>query len=75
MQRQLIDFAKTPREKILKAILVNGSSTISSLSKELQISPKDVRYHALRLVQDKKLEMTVESEEPLFKILIEAPVI
>jgi NADPH-dependent glutamate synthase beta subunit-like oxidoreductase len=71
MKRELVQFAQTPREKVYKAILLNGPNTISALSKSLTMSPKDVRYHALRLVQDKKLEMNLDGAEPVFKLPVE----
>jgi NADPH-dependent glutamate synthase beta subunit-like oxidoreductase len=72
MQRQLVDFAQTPRDKIYKTILTTGTNSISGLSQYLKMSPKDVRYHALRLVQEKKLEMTITGDEPSFQIPTEA---
>jgi NADPH-dependent glutamate synthase beta subunit-like oxidoreductase len=71
MQRQLVEFAQTPREKVYKSILTEGSATISKLARELKMSPKDVRYHLLRLVQEKKLEMTIMGDEPTFKLPVE----
>lgn len=72
MQRELVKFAQTPRDKIYKTILTSGPNSISKLSKLLGISAKDVRYHALRLVQEKKLEMSIIDDEPTFALPAEA---
>jgi len=58
---------------ILDYITLQGPNTISKVSKELDMEPKKVRYEALRLVQQHKLEMKVEPdyEEPLFTVMCE----
>jgi len=71
--RELLDFKKTPRQMILDYISLQGPNTISNLSENLDMEPKKVRYEALRLVQQHKLEMKIEPEyeEPLFTLMCE----
>ena len=71
--RELLEFQKTPRQMILDYITLQGPNTISSLSEVLEMEPKKVRYETLRLVQQHKLEMKVESdyEEPIFNVMCE----
>jgi len=71
--RELLEFRKTPRQMILDYITLQGPNTISSLSEKLDMEPKKVRYEALRLVQQHKLEMKVEPdyEEPIFNVICE----
>ncbi|MHA1612774.1 MAG: FAD-dependent oxidoreductase, partial [Promethearchaeota archaeon] len=73
MKRGLIEFAKTPREKIYNTIQINGPSTISQMSKDLGLPAKDVRYDALRLVQKQKFSMEIDEElrEPVFSLFVE----
>ena len=73
MQREIIDHAITPRDKIYRYIQINWPNTIKIMSKELDIKPMQVRYNALRLVQDKKFGMLIEegSSEPIFSAEIE----
>lgn len=72
-RRELLTFEKTPREKILDYIQLQGPSSISAISKELKIAAKKVRYEALRLVQLKKLGMNIDqnSVEPIFSVISE----
>lgn len=71
--RELLEHRKTPRQMILDYITLQGPNTISKVSKDLDMEPKKVRYEALRLVQQHKLEMKVEPdyEEPLFTVMCE----
>ena len=71
--RELLEFRKTPRQMILDYITLQGPNTISKVSKDLDMEPKKVRYEALRLVQQHKLEMKIEPdyEEPLFTVMCE----
>ncbi|MFW9820264.1 MAG: FAD-dependent oxidoreductase [Candidatus Thorarchaeota archaeon] len=70
-KRELMNFEKTQRQQVLDYITIQGSSTISDISKNLGIEPKKVRYEALRLVQLMELEMKAEAdmEEPIFSVL------
>ncbi|MFX1461508.1 MAG: FAD-dependent oxidoreductase [Promethearchaeota archaeon] len=70
-KRDLMSFEKTPRQRVLDYISLQGPSTISDVSKETGIEPKKVRYETLRLVQLMKLEMKAEPdmEEPIFSII------
>ncbi|MFX1593689.1 MAG: FAD-dependent oxidoreductase, partial [Promethearchaeota archaeon] len=70
-KRELMNFEKTPRQQVLDYITLQGSSTISDISKNLGLEPKKVRYEALRLVQLMELEMKIEAdmEEPIFSVL------
>ncbi|MFX0003902.1 MAG: FAD-dependent oxidoreductase [Candidatus Hermodarchaeota archaeon] len=70
-KRELMSFEKTPRQQVLDYITLQGSSTISDISRNLEIEPKRVRYEALRLVQLMELEMKAEPDmdEPLFSII------
>ena len=71
--RELLEFRKTPRQMVLDYITLQGPNTISNISENLDMEPKKVRYEALRLVQQHKLEMKVEPdyEEPLFTVMCE----
>jgi hypothetical protein len=73
MQREIIEHAITPREKIYQFIKLHGENTIKKISKELEIKPMQVRYNALRLVQEKKLAMIITegSNEPIFTAEVE----
>lgn len=70
-KRELTNFEKTPRQQVLDYVKLQGSSTISDISKSIGIEPKKVRYEALRLVQLMELEMKAEPDmdEPLFSII------
>jgi NADPH-dependent glutamate synthase beta subunit-like oxidoreductase len=69
-KRELMNFEKTPRQQVLDYITLQGSSTISDISRNIGLEPNKVRYEALRLVQLMELEMKAEPdmEEPLFSI-------
>jgi NADPH-dependent glutamate synthase beta subunit-like oxidoreductase len=70
MKRELLEFELAPREKVYKYIMLNGPSRISKISEEIGMSPKDVRFHALRLSQIKRLQMIMNEsdQEPIFEI-------
>jgi NADPH-dependent glutamate synthase beta subunit-like oxidoreductase len=70
-KRELMNFEKTPRQQVLDYITLQGSSTISDISRNIGLEPNKVRYEALRLVQLMELEMKAEPdmEEPLFSII------
>lgn len=70
MKRELLEFELAPREKIYKYIMLNGPSRISKISEQIGMSPKDVRFHALRLSQMKRLQMIMNEsdQEPIFEI-------
>ncbi|MFX1312282.1 MAG: FAD-dependent oxidoreductase [Promethearchaeota archaeon] len=70
-KRELITFEKTPRQQVLDYITLQGSSTISDISKKVKLDPKKVRYEALRLVQLMELEMKVDPDidEPIFSVI------
>ncbi|MHA1150187.1 MAG: FAD-dependent oxidoreductase [Promethearchaeota archaeon] len=72
-KRELLNFERPARQSILDFIEKQGPKTISKLSKSLDLVPKKVRYEALRLVQQHKLEMKIipDKEEPLFSIICE----
>ncbi len=72
-KRELLDFEKPARQAILDYIEKQGVSTISNMANNLKMEPKKVRYEALRLTQQHKLEMKIEpnNEEPLFSIMCE----
>ena len=72
-KRELLNFERPTRQMILDLIEKQGPNTILNLSKNLDLEPKKVRYEALRLVQQHKLEMKIEpnKEEPLFSIMCE----
>ncbi|MFX0091381.1 MAG: FAD-dependent oxidoreductase [Candidatus Hodarchaeota archaeon] len=72
-KRELLDFEKPARKAILDYVEKQGISTITNISENLKIAPKKVRYEALRLVQQHKLDMKIEpnKEEPLFSIMCE----
>jgi NADPH-dependent glutamate synthase beta subunit-like oxidoreductase len=67
-KRELMNFEKTPRQQVLDYITLQGSSTISDISRNIGLEPHKVRYEALRLVQLMLLEMKAEPDmdEPLF---------
>ncbi|MFX0040279.1 MAG: FAD-dependent oxidoreductase [Candidatus Heimdallarchaeota archaeon] len=67
-KRELMNFEKTPRQQVLDYITLQGSSTISDISRNIGLEPNKVRYEALRLVQLMELEMKAEPDmdEPLF---------
>ena len=71
MKRVIIEHAKTTRQKVENWIALNGPATISHLCKELDVEVKQVRYHALRLAQEKVLRMELLDDEPLFSLPIE----
>ncbi|MEJ2276919.1 MAG: FAD-dependent oxidoreductase [Candidatus Lokiarchaeota archaeon] len=73
-KRELLTFPKTPRQRILDYIQIQGPSTINDMAKSLAIKPKTVRYESLRLVKMNKLIMDLkpEMEEPLFTIKLES---
>jgi hypothetical protein len=66
--RPLHEFEKTSRQRVLEWVIAHGPTTIATVSKELAIVPKQVRYEILRLVQERALEMKVAegSREPEF---------
>jgi NADPH-dependent glutamate synthase beta subunit-like oxidoreductase len=68
--RQLTDFPRTSRQKILTYIAHQGPTTIRELSKELSIDPKEIRHMALKLLDQRKLKMNLEAQmgEPTFQI-------
>jgi len=70
-KRELLTFEKTPRQKVLDYITIQGPSTISDMAKQLNIEPKKVRYEALRLAQLMQIEMKVDPEmdEPIFTLI------
>lgn len=70
-KRELMNFEKTPRQQVLDYITLQGSSTISDISRNIGLEPKKVRYEALRLVQLMELEMKAEPDmdEPVFSII------
>ncbi len=70
-KRDLLTFEKTPRQKVLDYITIQGPSTISNIAKQLDLEPKKVRYEALRLAQLMQIEMKVmpEMDEPLFSLI------
>ncbi|MFX0092766.1 MAG: FAD-dependent oxidoreductase [Candidatus Hodarchaeota archaeon] len=70
-KRELMNFEKTPRQQVLDYINLQGSSTISDISRNIGLEPKKVRYEALRLVQVMELEMKAEPDmdEPVFSII------
>ncbi|MFX1380465.1 MAG: FAD-dependent oxidoreductase [Promethearchaeota archaeon] len=70
-KRELLNFEKTPRQQVLDYITLQGSSTISDISKNVRLEPKKVRYEALRLVQLMELEMKADPDmdEPIFSII------
>ena len=70
-KRELMNFEKTPRQQVLDYIILQGSSTISDISRNIGLEPKKVRYEALRLVQLMELEMKAEPDmdEPVFSII------
>ncbi len=73
-KREIISHEKTSREKIFDFInSADRPITISTISKELNIEPKKVRYEALKLAQLNKVEMKIvpNYNEPLFSILCE----
>jgi NADPH-dependent glutamate synthase beta subunit-like oxidoreductase len=69
-KRELMNFEKTPRQQVLDYVTLQGSSTISDISRNIGLEPNKVRYEALRLVQLMELEMKAEPDmdEPLFSI-------
>ncbi|MHA1679570.1 MAG: Coenzyme F420 hydrogenase/dehydrogenase, beta subunit C-terminal domain [Promethearchaeota archaeon] len=60
--RKLHSYPDVLRERVKKHVIENGSVTISSLSSELGVGTKDVRYETLRLVQERVLSMKVDDE-------------
>lgn len=72
-KRELLSFEIPARQQILDYITEQGPNTISTLSEKLNLEPKKVRYEALRLVQQHKLEMKIEPsyDEPIFNIMCE----
>ncbi len=70
-KRELMNFEKTPRQQVLDYINLQGSSTISDISRNIGLETKKVRYEALRLVQLMELEMKAEPDmdEPVFSII------
>ncbi len=71
--RELISFEKPPRQQVLDYVTLKGPTTISKISKTLNLETKKVRYEALRLVQLNEIEMNVEPglEEPMFSPVCE----
>ncbi|MFX0018548.1 MAG: FAD-dependent oxidoreductase [Promethearchaeota archaeon] len=68
-KRELMNFEKTPRQQVLDYITLQGSSTISEISRNIGLELKKVRYEALRLVQLMELEMKADMDEPVFSII------
>ncbi|MFX0100204.1 MAG: FAD-dependent oxidoreductase [Candidatus Hodarchaeota archaeon] len=55
--REMWSFNASLREKIHDFVVSKGPATIDTISKELDAKPIDVRYEALRLVQERQLSM------------------
>jgi len=72
-KRELLTFEKTPRQKVLDYIKLQGPTTISDMVKKLKLDSKKVRYEALRLAQLMQIEMKVnpEMDEPIFTLICE----
>ncbi|NVM46106.1 MAG: FAD-dependent oxidoreductase [Candidatus Lokiarchaeota archaeon] len=72
-KREMEVLEKTPRQQVLDYVTLQGPTTISNISKTLNLETKKVRYEALRLVQLNQIEMNVEPglEEPRFSPLCE----
>lgn len=72
-KREIEVLEKTPRQQVLDYVTLQGPTTISNISKTLNLETKKVRYEALRLVQLNQIEMNVEPglEEPMFSPLCE----
>ncbi|MFX1275280.1 MAG: FAD-dependent oxidoreductase [Promethearchaeota archaeon] len=72
-KRDLLTFEKTPRQRVLDYITIQGPSTIQNISTKLNLEPKRVRHEALRLVQLNKFEMKINPEmgEPIFSLMCE----
>ncbi|MBN1800645.1 MAG: FAD-dependent oxidoreductase [Candidatus Lokiarchaeota archaeon] len=70
-KRELLRFETTPRQKILDYVNLEGPLTITKISENLAMEPKKVRYEALRLVQQQKLNMKIAPalEEPVFSAI------
>ncbi len=71
MKREIIEHEKTPRDKILRCIQLSKANTITTISNELNMELKNVRFHTLRMVQKGQLKMDIHQEEPLFSIINE----
>ncbi|HMF31855.1 MAG TPA: FAD-dependent oxidoreductase [Candidatus Lokiarchaeia archaeon] len=69
-ERQLTEFKLTPRQQVLAFVNQEGTVPISIISAATHIAPGKVRYEVLRLVQDGKLKMDVDSgsDEPTFAV-------
>ncbi|MFX1448944.1 MAG: FAD-dependent oxidoreductase, partial [Promethearchaeota archaeon] len=72
-KREMEVLEKTPRQQVLEYVTVQGPTTISNISKTLNLEAKKVRYEALRLVQLNQIEMRIEMglEEPMFSPVCE----
>jgi hypothetical protein len=70
-KRELMDFEKTPRTRVLDYVSLQGPSTISDIAENTGLEQKKVRYEALRLVQLMEFEMKADAdmEEPIFSII------
>ena len=66
-----MNFEKTPRQKVLNYISLQGPSTITDIAKQTGLEPKKARYEALRLVQLMALEMKADPnmKEPIFSMI------
>jgi len=72
-KREMEVLEKTPRQQVLDYVTLQGPTTISNISKTLNLETKKVRYEALRLVQLNQIEMSVEPslDEPMFSPICE----
>jgi NADPH-dependent glutamate synthase beta subunit-like oxidoreductase/predicted transcriptional regulator len=72
-KREMEVLEKTPRQQVLDYVTLQGPTTISNISKTLNLETKKVRYEALRLVQLNQIEMNIEPglEEPMFSPVCE----
>ncbi|MFX1324550.1 MAG: Coenzyme F420 hydrogenase/dehydrogenase, beta subunit C-terminal domain, partial [Promethearchaeota archaeon] len=72
-KRELLTFEKTPRQQVLDYITLQGPTTISIMTKKLNLEAKKVRYEALRLAQLMQVEMKVDPgmDEPIFSLICE----
>jgi len=70
-KRKIIEHPQSPREMILSNVNTTGSADIPHLQQLIGIPTKEVRYHALRLVQDSRMSMIFENNKPIFIPLTE----
>ncbi|NMC07944.1 MAG: FAD-dependent oxidoreductase [Candidatus Lokiarchaeota archaeon] len=71
--REMWSFEKPLRQKVLELVVDKGPATVAKISTALGVKPIDVRYEALRLVQERQLSMKVVEgkTEPEFDIYCE----